>query len=57
MQRKCLVNYVELKTRTMGNVSGPEITLPKIDSNHRDTGQDDWGRGDSRDRVSENKSL
>lgn len=34
---------------------GSEITLPKIDSEHRETGQDNWGRGDgnSRDRVYE----
>lgn len=57
IQRKCLVNYVELRTRTMWNVSGPEITLPKIDSNHRDMGQDNWGRGDRNSRVYENKGL
>lgn len=38
---------------------GSEITLPKIDSNDRETGQDNWGRGDgnSRDTVYENKGL
>lgn len=46
-------NYVKCTYR------GSEITLPKIDSNDRETGQDNWGRGDgnSRDTVYENKGL
>lgn len=38
---------------------GSEITLPKSDSNHRETNQDNWGRGDgnSRDRGCEKKHL